>query len=432
MARSAPPNHPSLDGHAPCVWLAAMSDGGTARQTTRALLAFTNIKPSPPDRGISMSASNMPDSEPERRAVRRVLLENAEAVVIETTYPPGGSVPMHAHRFPHVIYVIEGGTVQTTAPDGSVQAFETRPGQVLWRDAQSHGTRNVGSTTVRIVEVEIKHAAMKLAGERTPRMVTQAGLDWIPDPLDPTRSAALLAGDPAKPGPYTVRGRMGAGYALGLHLHPGEDEHLTVLSGTLRWSTGAAGSDEPEHALPAGSYVVFPAGTPHRLWTTEETVIQMTGIGPRTYVYLNPEEDPRAKHPAAALGAENGVKVTPLAKETASWDGKPIVYPQGKPEMTALLVEIAPGAQTGWHHHVVPNFAYMLEGTLELTLDDGRVKLLRAGDELPEVVNRPHNGRNVGSSPAKLIVFYAGVVGTPLSVEEKKSLLDQMTSGGGD
>jgi quercetin dioxygenase-like cupin family protein len=74
----------------------------------------------------------------------------------------------------------------------------------------------------------------------------------------------------------------------------------------------------------------------------------------------------------------------------------------------------------------------MLEGTLELTLDDGRVKLLRAGDELPEVVNRPHNGRNVGSSPAKLIVFYAGVVGTPLSVEEKKSLLDQMTSGGAD
>lgn len=95
------------------------------------------------------------------------------------------------------------------------------------------------------------------------------------------------------------------------------------------------------HALPAGGYVAFPAGTPHRMWTAAETVLQMTGVGPRTYVYLNP---------------------------------------QGKPEITALLVEVAPGAQTGWHHHLVPNFAYMLEGTLELTLDDGRVKLLKAGE----------------------------------------------------
>jgi quercetin dioxygenase-like cupin family protein len=242
----------------------------------------------------------------------------------------------------------------------------------------------------------------------------------------------LLVGDPASPGPYAVRFRLGPGYELGVHQHPDEDEHLTVLSGTLYWSTGEAGSGAPEHALQADGYVAFPAGTPHRLWTTEETVIQMTGVGPRTYTYLSPADDPHARHPAAALDAAEGVKVTALAKETASWDGKPIVYPQGKPEMTALLVEIAPGAQTGWHHHLVPNFAYMLEGTLELTLDDGRVKLLRAGDELPEVVNRPHNGRNVGSAPAKLIVFYAGVVGTPLSVEEKKSLLDQMASGGAD
>lgn len=319
-----------------------------------------------------------------------------------------------------------GGTVQTTAPDGTVSVVELPPGQALWRDAQSHSTRNIGSTTVRVLEVEIRRAAMGITGERTPRAVMKSDLEWTPDPLDPTRSAALLVGDPAKPGPYTLRGRMGAGYTLGLHQHPDEDEHLTVLSGTLYWSTGAAGSDAPAHGLPAGGYIVFPAGTPHRLWTTEETVIQVTGVGPRRYIYLDPADDPRARHPAAALEAA-GVKVTPLAKETASWDGKPIVYPQGKPEMTALLIEIAPGAQTGWHHHVVPNFAYMLEGTLELTLDDGRVKLLKAGEELPEVVGRPHNGRNVGSAPAKLIVFYAGAVGAPLSVEEKKSLLDQMS-----
>ena len=123
---------------------------------------------------------------------------------------------------------------------------------------------------------------------------------------------------------------------------------------------------------------------------------------------------------AAALDAANGIKVTPLAKETTSWDGTPIAYPQGQAEMTALFIEIGPGAQTGWHCHPVPNFAYMLEGTLEVTLDDGRMKLLKAGDVLSEVVNRSHNGRNVGNLPAKLVVFYTGVVGTPLSVRDKE------------
>jgi quercetin dioxygenase-like cupin family protein len=123
---------------------------------------------------------------------------------------------------------------------------------------------------------------------------------------------------------------------------------------------------------------------------------------------------------ATALDATDDIKVIPLAKETTSWDGRPITYPQGQAEMTALLIEIGPGAQTGWHCHPVPNFAYMLEGSLEVTLDDGRVKLLKAGDVLSEVVNRSHNGRNVGSVAAKLVVFYTGVVGTPLSVKDKE------------
>lgn len=125
---------------------------------------------------------------------------------------------------------------------------------------------------------------------------------------------------------------------------------------------------------------------------------------------------------AAALDPTNGVRVTSLAKETASWDGKPIVYPGGQAEMTALLIEIAPGAQTGWHCHLAPNFAYMIEGTLELVLDDGRMKRLNAGDALSEVVNRSHNGRNVGSAPVKLVVFYTGAAGIPLSVKEKECL----------
>ncbi len=121
---------------------------------------------------------------------------------------------------------------------------------------------------------------------------------------------------------------------------------------------------------------------------------------------------------AFALDQSVAVKVTELLKATNSWDDKPIVYPDGKAEITGLLVEIAPGAETGWHLHPIPSFGMVLEGTLEVTLKDGRVKRLQAGDALAEVVNTTHNGHNVGNSSVKLVVFYAGTVGQNLTVKE--------------
>lgn len=112
---------------------------------------------------------------------------------------------------------------------------------------------------------------------------------------------------------------------------------------------------------------------------------------------------------SVALEASDAVKVVPLLKTTTTWDGQSIAYPQGKAEVSAMRVEIAPGADTGWHAHSVPSFAVMLEGTLEVMLKDGRIKRLQAGDVLAEVVNTPHIGRNVGRVPARLVVFYAGV-----------------------
>ena len=113
--------------------------------------------------------------------------------------------------------------------------------------------------------------------------------------------------------------------------------------------------------------------------------------------------------------------MTQLLKTTTSWDGKPIVYPKGDPEVTMLKVEFAPGAETGWHLHPVPSFGYVLQGTLEVTLKDGRVKRLEAGQPLPEVFDTLHNGRNVGADTVKLIVFYAGAVGVPITVKEDQA-----------
>jgi quercetin dioxygenase-like cupin family protein len=122
---------------------------------------------------------------------------------------------------------------------------------------------------------------------------------------------------------------------------------------------------------------------------------------------------------AFALDQSAAVKVTEVIKTTRSWDDKPIAYPQGMAEITGLLVEIAPGAETGWHSHPVPSFGLVLEGTLEVTSKDGRVNRLQAGEALAEVVNTLHNGRNVGGIPVKLVVFYAGATGQPLTINSE-------------
>ena len=120
---------------------------------------------------------------------------------------------------------------------------------------------------------------------------------------------------------------------------------------------------------------------------------------------------------ARALDNPAGVKVTTLLKTTSSWNGKPITYPEGQAEITGLLLEITPGAETGWHEHPVPSFGMVLEGVLEVTLRSGEIKRLQSGDVLAEVVDTLHNSHSVGAQPVKIVVFYAGAAGKPLTIK---------------
>lgn len=121
---------------------------------------------------------------------------------------------------------------------------------------------------------------------------------------------------------------------------------------------------------------------------------------------------------AFSLEQAASVQVSTVLKAENSWDGKPIGYPQGKPEITGMLIEIAPGGETGWHLHPVPSFGMVLEGELEVQLKNGAVKRLKSGEALAEVVNTLHNGRTIGSVPVKIVVFYAGAVGQKLTEKE--------------
>ncbi len=108
--------------------------------------------------------------------------------------------------------------------------------------------------------------------------------------------------------------------------------------------------------------------------------------------------------------------LTPLLEGGADILGAPLDYPDGPARVTAAIVTLPPGGQTGWHEHEVPLFGHILEG--ELTVDYGSkgTKTYRAGDSFLEAVDWPHNGSNTGDVPARLIAVYMGGDGEANSV----------------
>lgn len=104
------------------------------------------------------------------------------------------------------------------------------------------------------------------------------------------------------------------------------------------------------------------------------------------------------------------LQVTVLAKSIDAWDGKPLpAYPQGQPEITILRIVIPAGSRTPLHLHTVINAGVLLKGELDVHMENGQTKKLKAGDSLIEVVEKPHWGENNGQADAEIIVFYAGV-----------------------
>jgi quercetin dioxygenase-like cupin family protein len=114
----------------------------------------------------------------------------------------------------------------------------------------------------------------------------------------------------------------------------------------------------------------------------------------------------------------NPKAVQPLLQTTVNSIGQPIAYPRdGTPEITALLVEMAPGEETGWHQHSVPLLGYLLAGELTVYQVTGEKRVVRVGEVSLESVDVIHNGVNEGTVPCKMIVFVAGLKDVPFTIE---------------
>lgn len=125
-------------------------------------------------------------------------------------------------------------------------------------------------------------------------MVKATEITWVDAPpvLPPGAKVAVIEGNPAETGLFTMRIKLPAGYKIAPHWHPA-DEHITVLSGNFRMGLGEQFDPKALKDLPAGSFAVMSRGTRHFAQAKGATILQLHAMGPWGLNYVNPADDPR-------------------------------------------------------------------------------------------------------------------------------------------
>lgn len=125
-------------------------------------------------------------------------------------------------------------------------------------------------------------------------LVNANSTGWGPGPasLPAGAQSAILEGNPASTGLFTMRLKFPANYKVPPHYHTGW-EHVTVISGVLHLGMGEEFNMAAANELTAGSFSMMPPGMRHFAHAAMETVIQLHGMGPWRVIYVNSSDDPR-------------------------------------------------------------------------------------------------------------------------------------------
>ena len=97
----------------------------------------------------------------------------------------------------------------------------------------------------------------------------------------------VLVGDPAQPGPYTIRLSVPANTRIQAHRHR-DSRTAVVVSGTWYFGYGPVANASAEKALPTGSFYTEPSEVAHFAETKDAAaVVYISGFGPTDTVYMN-------------------------------------------------------------------------------------------------------------------------------------------------
>jgi len=106
---------------------------------------------------------------------------------------------------------------------------------------------------------------------------------------------AVIEGDPsATSGDFTVRLKMPDGYRIPPHWHPNR-ENVTVLSGDFKVGMGDKFDESKMMTFGAGSFAYLDPSMHHYAMASGEVVVQVHGMSPFQFNYVNPSDDPSKK-----------------------------------------------------------------------------------------------------------------------------------------
>jgi quercetin dioxygenase-like cupin family protein len=113
------------------------------------------------------------------------------------------------------------------------------------------------------------------------------GFRWGPAPAVFPAGAqmAVLQGDPAGTGLFTVRLRFPNGYIIPPHIHPA-DENVTVISGNFTVGMGTSYYPGATVTLRDGGFITAPANMPHYASAKGPTEVQVHAMGPFAMKYV--------------------------------------------------------------------------------------------------------------------------------------------------
>jgi mannose-6-phosphate isomerase-like protein (cupin superfamily) len=135
------------------------------------------------------------------------------------------------------------------------------------------------------------------ADSHAKHVFTPNAIPWgTPPPFVPAGAQlAVLEGDPtASTGDYTIRLKMPDGYRLPPHWHPLR-ENVTVISGTFKVGMGDVFDADKMMAVPAGSFAYLDPSMHHYAMASGEVVVEVHGMSPIQFNYINPQDDPSKK-----------------------------------------------------------------------------------------------------------------------------------------
>lgn len=125
-------------------------------------------------------------------------------------------------------------------------------------------------------------------------MMNAADFKWMEAPpgLPKGAKVAVLEGNPAEAGPFTLRIVMPANYEIKPHWHPAI-EHISVLKGSFSMGAGEVFDKAKATEIKEGGFAAMPAKFAHFAFSSGGATIQLHGIGPWGITYINPADDPR-------------------------------------------------------------------------------------------------------------------------------------------